>query len=64
MPVVAVFPADQVTRFSPAEEKQLFVRTIETVKWTGYNSSTILSVARARMGMPDTWRWVKDFYGN
>ncbi len=60
VPVVPVFPADQVTWFSPEAEKDLFVRTIETVKWTGYNSSIILSVARARLSMPDTWKWVKE----
>ncbi len=54
------YPAVQVTWFSPEEEKSLFVHTIETVKWTGYNSSIILSVARARLSMPDTWRWVKE----
>ena len=59
VPVLPVFPADQVTWFSPEKQKQLFRRTIEHVSWNGYNSSVIMSVARARLGLPDTWSWIK-----
>jgi hypothetical protein len=59
VPVLPVFPANQVTWFSGDEQKQLFRRTIEKVQWNGYNSSIIMSVARARLGLPDTWSWVK-----
>ena len=59
VPAVPVFPGEQVTWFSPDAEKQLFARTIDQLKWNGNNSSIILSVARARLSMPDTWQWVK-----
>ena len=47
VPVLPVFPAGQITVFSSAEEQALFRRTVERVKWNGYNSSIIMPVARA-----------------
>jgi len=59
IPVVPVFPGEQVTWFSGEAEKKLFTRTIERVAWNGYNSSIIMSLARARMSLPGTWEWIK-----
>ena len=60
VPAVPVFPGDVVTWFSPPAEKELFQRTIDGCKWNGNNSSIILSVARARLSMPDTLQWVRE----
>ena len=60
VPAVPVFPGDVVTWWSPPEEKELFGRTIEGLGWNGNNSAIILSVARARLSMPDTLAWVRE----
>ena len=51
--VQAVFPAGQVTSFSPREEQDLFRRTINLVGriTTHANSPVTLNTARARLGM-------------
>ena len=59
VPAVPVFPADVVTWWSPAEQKALFARTIDSLRWNGNNSSIMLSVARARLSMPNTAEWVR-----
>jgi len=59
VPAVPVFPGDVVTWFAPPAEKELFARTIEGCRWNGNNSAIILSVARARLSMPDTLDWVR-----
>jgi alpha-L-fucosidase 2 len=53
--VQAVFPAGQVTWFSPQEEQELFKRTINLVGkiTTHANSPVTLNVSRARLGMTD-----------
>jgi hypothetical protein len=63
-PTTPLFPADQVSWFSPASEKSLFQRTIT---WIGTrvnrnNSNVMLNVARARLSMTseainDTKAW-------
>jgi hypothetical protein len=60
VPATPVFPCDVVTWRSPAAEQDLFARTIEKVQWNGNNSTVILSVARARLGMEDTAGWLKE----
>ena len=60
VPAVPVFPGDQVTWFSPDDQKKLFARTIEKLKWNGNNSAVILAVCRARLSMPDTWQWARE----
>jgi hypothetical protein len=60
VPAVPVFPGDVVTWWSPEEEKKLFARTIEQIRWNGNNSTFILSVSRARLSMPDSFRWLRD----
>ncbi len=53
--IQAVFPAGQVTWFSPKEEQELFKRTINLVGkiTTHANSPVTLNIARARLGLTD-----------
>ena len=60
VPAVPVFPGNAVTWWSSEEEKKLFARTIEQIRWNGNNSSIILAVARARLSMPDTISWLRE----
>ena len=55
-PVVPLFPAEQVSWFSPESEKELFKRTIEWInkRYNHNNSVVMLNVARARMSMTDS----------
>ncbi len=59
VPATPVFPGDVVTWFSSPAEKQLFSRTIDKCQWNGNNSSIILSLARARLSMPDAHKWMR-----
>ncbi|MCY2990079.1 MAG: hypothetical protein NTY19_19725 [Planctomycetota bacterium] len=59
VPVLPVFPAGQITVFSGKEQQALFRRTIERVKWNGYNSSIIMPVARARLSFPDSAEYMQ-----
>ena len=59
VPVVPVFPADDITWFSPEPVKRQFIRTVERVQWNGYNSSIIMPVARARLSFPDAKEFMK-----
>ncbi len=59
VPATPVFPCDVVTWMSPLEERLLFRRTIDRLKWNGNNSMVILGVARARLNMPDTGDWIR-----
>ena len=58
VPVLPVFPVGEVSWWSPEAEKKLFADTIETISWTGYNSTMILAGARARRSMPGTHEWI------
>ncbi|MEI6784192.1 MAG: glycoside hydrolase family 95-like protein [Verrucomicrobiota bacterium] len=58
VPVLPVFPVGEVNWFSPVEEKALFARTVETISWTGYNSTMILAGTRARLSLPGTHEWI------
>ena len=63
VPVVPVFPAEQVTWFSPEPVKDLFRHTIKDAIHSGNNSQVILNIAKARLSMPeavaDTKVWFK-----
>ena len=59
VPVLPVFPAGHITVFSSADEQALFRRTVERVKWNGYNSSIIMPVARARLSFPDSAEYMQ-----
>ena len=54
-PVVPLFPAEQVSFFSPESEKALFKRTIQWIQnsYNHNNSVVMLNVARARLSMTD-----------
>lgn len=65
-PTVPVFPAEQVSWFSPDSEKDLFRRTIRWIdsRYNRNNSVVMLNVARARLSMTedafkDTKNWFK-----
>ena len=58
VPTLPVFPAGEVSWWSPAEEKEVFARTIQSIKTTGYNSVMMLAGARARLSLPDTHAWI------
>jgi len=60
IPAIPVFPGDVVTWFSDQQEKDLFARSIASTAWNGNNSSIILSVARARLSMPDALTWMQE----
>ena len=60
VPAAPVFPGDVVNWWSPADEKALFTRTIDTLKFNGNNATVCLAVARARLSMPGTLDWTVD----
>jgi hypothetical protein len=63
VPVSPVFPAEQVTWFSPEPVKELFRRTIKDTQHNGNNSHVVFNIAKARLSMPeavpDTKKWFK-----
>ncbi len=63
VPASPVFPAEQVTWFSPEPVKELFRRTIKDTRHNGNNSNVIFNIAKARLSMPeavtDTKAWFK-----
>jgi hypothetical protein len=63
VPASPVFPAEQVTWFSPEPVKELFRRTIKNTKHNGNNSHVLFNIAKARLSMPeafpDTKAWFK-----
>jgi hypothetical protein len=59
VPALPVYPAGEVNWFSPAAEKELFVRTIANLATNGNNSMCILAGARARLSMTDAYSWTR-----
>ncbi len=63
VPPSPVFPAEQVTWFSPEPVKELFRRTIEDTQFNGNNSHIMFNIAKARLSMPEAVtaarRWFK-----
>ena len=55
VPTVPIFPAEQVTWFSPDSEKQLFERTLRWVKFHDFNSHVMINVQRARLSLPEAY---------
>ena len=53
VPASPVFPADQVTWFSPEPVKELFRRTIKDTRFNGNNSHVMFNIAKARLSMPE-----------
>ena len=62
VPVVPVFPADQVTWFSPEPEKGLFRNTLRQTRHRGCNSTVMFSVAKARFSMLDALDDARRYY--
>jgi len=59
VPATPVFPGDVVTWWSPDKEKELFVRTIDQLKWNGNNSAVMMAISRARLSMSGTQDWLR-----
>ncbi|NQU24152.1 MAG: hypothetical protein HQ567_22950, partial [Candidatus Nealsonbacteria bacterium] len=53
VPPSPVFPAEQVTWFSPEPVKELFRRTIKDTRFNGNNAHIIFNIAKARLSMPE-----------
>lgn len=62
VPVVPVFPGDQITWFSPEPEKELFRNTIRQTRHRGLNSTIMMSVAKARFSMPEACDDLRNYY--
>ncbi|MGC4015317.1 MAG: hypothetical protein QM755_12490 [Luteolibacter sp.] len=56
VPVVPVFPGDQVTWFSDPATLQLFKDTIGVTKHNGNNSHVMFNIAKARLGMEEGYK--------
>jgi hypothetical protein len=64
-PVAPMFPAEQVSWFSPVDQKELFERTIRWMesRYNLNNSVVMLNVARARLSMTeDAWNDTKTWF--
>ncbi len=59
VPALPVYPAGEITWFSPASERQIFTNTITRLASNGNNDLIILAGARARLSMPDAWTWTR-----
>jgi len=62
VPVVPVFPGDQVTWFSSPEEKKLFKRTINYTRHSFGNSNVMFNIAKARFSMPEAVTDAKEWF--
>ena len=58
VPATPVFPGDVVTWWSDNDEKEIFARTIDGLKWNGNNATFMLAIARARLSMDGTEEWL------
>ena len=59
VPTTPIFPADQVGWFSSRKQKALFAKTLSHLQHNGNNSAVMLAVARARLGTPDAYDWLR-----
>lgn len=57
--VSSVFPAETHSWFSPANEKEIMKTTVNNIKNTGVNSMITMAVAKARLSIDGTWKWLK-----
>jgi hypothetical protein len=62
VPAVPVFPGDQVTWFSADAEKELFRNTLRQTRHRGCNSTVMLSVAKARLSLPEARSDLRAYY--
>ncbi|WP_338287094.1 hypothetical protein [Luteolibacter sp. LG18] len=61
-PTVPVFPADQITWFSPVAEKERFERTLRWIKYRDDNAHIMVNVARARFSMPEAYTASREYF--
>lgn len=62
VPAVPVFPAEQVTWFSPEPEKELFRNTLRQTRHRGCNSTVMLTVAKSRLSIPEALSDLRNYY--
>ncbi len=62
VPPSPVFPAEQITWFSPKPEKELFRRTIEGTRFNGNNSHIMFNIAKARLSMPEAVKNARQWF--
>jgi hypothetical protein len=62
VPASPVFPADQVTWFSPEAEKELFRHTIRDTQFNGNNSHVMFNIAKARLSMMDGFTEAREWF--
>ncbi len=60
VPATPVFPGDVVSIQSSKDERDLFERTINTLRWNGNNAVIMMAVSRARLSMDGTFDWTKE----
>lgn len=59
VPATPVFPGEVISIMSPKEQRNLFERTIQKLRWNGNNAAVMLAVSRARLSMEGTLEWLK-----
>ncbi|MCX6879051.1 MAG: hypothetical protein NTW21_35370, partial [Verrucomicrobia bacterium] len=64
VPASPVFPAEQVTWFSPEPVKELFRRTIRDTNLGAVNSHVMFNIAKARLSMPEAVPVTKAWFKN
>jgi hypothetical protein len=64
VPASPVFPADQVSWFSPEAQKELFRRTILDTRFNGNNSHVMFNIAKARLSMPQAVADAKTWFAS
>ena len=62
VPASPVFPADQVTWFSPEPEKELFRRTIKDTRFDGNNAQVMFNIAKARLSMMEGYTEARKWF--
>jgi len=62
VPASPVFPADQITWFSPEAEKELFRHTIRDTQFNGNNSHVMFNLAKARLSMMDGFTEAREWF--
>ncbi len=58
--VSPVFPAETHSWFSPSDEKEILENTVRNIRNTGVNSMITMAVAKARLSIDGTWKWLKE----
>lgn len=61
-PTVPVFPAEEVSWFSPESEKAIFARTLKWIKFRDDNAHVMVNVARARLSMPEAYTKTREHF--